>query len=70
MPWILKAVLLAARSRRGRELLFSGMLAAIELAESERMREAYGKVQARLAGLRPRGQVSGLARKVRQHTKL
>jgi len=45
MPWILKALLLVARSKRGRELLFAGALGAVELARSERARRLYGKAR-------------------------
>lgn len=45
MPWLLKAVLLAAKSKRGRELLFTGALAAVELARSDRARELYSKAR-------------------------
>jgi hypothetical protein len=69
VPLLLKVLLLAARSKRGREMLFAGTLAAIELARSERAREAYGKVRTRFADTRPRALASNLARKVAQHTR-
>ena len=43
MPWVAKALLLALKSRRGRELLFAGAVAAVELAQSERARELYAQ---------------------------
>jgi hypothetical protein len=43
MPWILKGLLLVARSKRGRELLFAGALAVVEAAQSERARKLYGR---------------------------
>jgi hypothetical protein len=47
MPWILKALLLFARSKRGRELLFAGALGAVELARSEQARRLYDKARSR-----------------------
>ena len=41
MPWLAKALLLALRTKRGRELLLAGGLGAIEVARSERARELY-----------------------------
>ena len=43
MPLILKGLLLAMKSRRGRELLFAGALGAFELARSDRARKLYAK---------------------------
>ena len=54
MPWILKGLLLAAKSKRGREVLFAGMLAAIELAKSERARKTYSNVHGLLVDPRAR----------------
>jgi hypothetical protein len=43
MPWLLKGLLLAAKSKRGRELLFAGALGAFELARSDRARKLGAK---------------------------
>jgi hypothetical protein len=43
MPWLVKGLLLALKSKRGRELLFAGALGAYELARSERARKVYAK---------------------------
>ena len=43
MPWLLKALLLALKSRRGRELLFAAGLGAVEAARSERARGLYAR---------------------------
>lgn len=45
MPWIVKALLLLAKTRRGRELLFTAGLAAIELSRGERARKLYAKAR-------------------------
>jgi hypothetical protein len=41
--WILKGLLVLAKTRRGRKLLFAGALAASELAQGERARKLYAK---------------------------
>jgi hypothetical protein len=45
MPWIVKGLLLLAKSRRGRELLLAAGLGAIELARGERARKLYAKAR-------------------------
>jgi hypothetical protein len=40
VPLLVKVLLLAARSKRGRELIFMGLLGAIEAARSEQARKA------------------------------
>ena len=45
MPWIIKGLLLVAKSRRGRELLFAVGLTAVEIARSERARALYGRTR-------------------------
>ncbi len=41
MPWIVKGLFVLAKTRKGRELLFAGGLAAIELARGNRARKLY-----------------------------
>jgi hypothetical protein len=65
VPWILKALLLVAKSKRSRELLFTGTLAAVELAKSDRARIVYTKAQTRLADARRRALASDVVRKAR-----
>ena len=48
MPWIVKALLILAKTRRGRRLLFAVGVAAIELARGERARKLYGKARTRV----------------------
>jgi hypothetical protein len=45
MPWIVKGLLLLAKSRRGRELLLAAGLGAIELARGERARKLYARAR-------------------------
>jgi hypothetical protein len=45
VPWILKALLLVARTKRGRKLLVAGALGAVELARSDQARRLYGKAR-------------------------
>ena len=63
MPWVAKALLLALKSRRGRELLFAGAVAAVELAQSERARELYAKVREAATDPRPRKVAAETVRK-------
>jgi hypothetical protein len=66
VPWILKALLLVAKSKRSRELLFTGTLAAVELAKSDRAQKMYGEARTRLADLRTRAYGSDVVRKARR----
>ena len=43
MPWLAKALLLALKTKRGRELLLTGAVGAIELARSDRARRLYAE---------------------------
>jgi hypothetical protein len=43
MPWVVKALLVALRSKRGRKLLVAGAAGAFELARSPRARNAYAR---------------------------
>jgi hypothetical protein len=45
MPWIVKGLLMLAKTKRGRELLFTAGLAAIELSRSERAKKLYAKAR-------------------------
>jgi hypothetical protein len=46
MPWVVKALLVLAKTRRGRKLIFSAMLTAAELAQHEQARKLYAKARA------------------------
>jgi hypothetical protein len=46
MPWIVKAVLLLAKSRRGRELIFATGLTAIEISRGDKARKVYAQARA------------------------
>jgi len=62
MPWLVKALLLAMKTKRGRELLFAGGLGAIEIARSDRARQLYTKAWEAAAAPRPRQKAAKLAR--------
>ena len=62
MPWLVKALLLALKTRRGRELLFAGVVGAVEVVRSKRARELYGRAWEVAAGSRPRKKAAGLLR--------
>lgn len=64
MPWLVKALLLALKSKRGRELLLAGGMGAIELARSERVRELYARAREAATDPRPRAKAAGLVRDV------
>jgi hypothetical protein len=50
MPWLVKALLLALKTKRGRQLLLAGGVGALDLARSKRARELYAKAWATAAG--------------------
>jgi hypothetical protein len=52
--WMLKALLVVAKSRRGRKLLVAGGLGAAELARSERARNLYAQARSATQGIRRR----------------
>ena len=62
MPWLVKVLLLALKTRRGRELLFAGGIGAIEFVRSERARSLYAKVRQVALDPRPREKAAGFAR--------
>jgi hypothetical protein len=41
MPWILKGLFVLAKTRRGRKILLSAGIGAIELAKSDKARKLY-----------------------------
>jgi hypothetical protein len=50
MPWLLKALLLALKTKRGRKLLLAGGMGAVDLARSKRARELYARAWLAAAG--------------------
>lgn len=62
MPWLAKALLLALKTKRGRQLLFAGGMGAIEIARSKRARELYARAWQVAADARPRQKAAGLIR--------
>ncbi|HZT84021.1 MAG TPA: hypothetical protein VE984_01190 [Gaiellaceae bacterium] len=43
MPWLAKALLLALKTKSGRQLLLAGGIGALDIARSERARALYAK---------------------------
>ncbi len=66
MPWIVKALFILVKTRRGRELLFTVALAATELAQSDRARNLYAKARTRVSDQAVRQRVTRSARRVAQ----
>jgi hypothetical protein len=62
MPWLLKVLLLALKTKRGRELLLAGGVGAVEIARSKRARELYARAWEAAADPRPRQKAAGLVR--------
>jgi hypothetical protein len=62
MPWRVKALLLALKTKRGRELLFAGGLGAVEIARSKRARRFYAGAWEVATDPRPRRNAARLAR--------
>jgi hypothetical protein len=52
MPWILKGLLILVKTRKGRELLFTGALIAAELAQGKEARKVYAKAAQAIRPLR------------------
>jgi hypothetical protein len=69
MPWLVKGLLLALKSKRGRELLFAGALGAYELARSERAQKLYAKAREAARDPRPREIAKSTARKAAERVK-
>jgi hypothetical protein len=62
MLWLAKVLLVALRTKRGRELLLTGGTGAIELARSERARRLYARAWTVASDPRPREKAAGLVR--------
>lgn len=43
MPWLVKLLLMLAKTRRGRKLIFATTLGVMELAQSEPARRLYAR---------------------------
>jgi hypothetical protein len=64
MPWLVKALLLALKTKRARELLLAGGMGAIEIARSKRARALYARAWELAADPRPRQKAARLVRNV------
>jgi hypothetical protein len=60
MPWLAKALLLALKTKRGRELLFAAGIALADIARSKRARELYATAWEAAADPRARQKAFGL----------
>jgi hypothetical protein len=66
MPWLVKALFVLAKTRRGRKLLFAVGVAAIEVAQSDRARKLYAKARTRVDDQAVTQTVTRSARRVAQ----
>lgn len=64
MPWLVKALLLGLKTKRGHELLFAGALGAVEIARSDRARRFYAIARGAAADPRPRKNAARVIRSV------
>jgi hypothetical protein len=64
MLWLIKGLLVAMKSRRGRRLVFLGVTGAVKLAQSERARVAYARAWSVATDERPRRKARAAARRV------
>ena len=62
MPWLVKALLVVLKTKRGRELLLAGGIGAAEIARSERARRFYARAWDVAADPRPRQKAARLMR--------
>jgi hypothetical protein len=63
MPWLLKALLLVLKTKRGRELLLAGGTGAAGIVRSERARRLYARAWEAAADPRPRRKAARVVRK-------
>jgi hypothetical protein len=66
MPWIVKGLFILAKTRRGRQLLFTVGLAAIELARGDRARKLYARARTSVNDQAVKQTVRQSARRVAQ----
>jgi hypothetical protein len=62
MLWLVKVLLLALKTKRGRELLLAGGVGALDIARSKRARALYARAWEVAADPRPRQKAAGLVR--------
>jgi hypothetical protein len=66
MLWIVKGLLILAKTRRGRELLFAAGITAIELAQGDRARKLFAKARTSVDDQAVKQTVTRSARRVAQ----
>jgi phosphoenolpyruvate-protein kinase (PTS system EI component) len=69
VPWVARALLLALKTKRGRELLLAGATGAVELARSDRARAAYARAWEAAADPQRRQRAAELARRAAARVK-
>jgi hypothetical protein len=69
MPWLVKALLLALKTKRGRELLLAGGMGALEIARSAQARELYARAREAAKDPRPRQKAVGIVRSAAERIK-
>jgi hypothetical protein len=52
MPWIVKALFVLARTRKGRKLLLAAGLSVIDLAQSDQARKLYARARTKVSDTR------------------
>ena len=62
MPWVVKALLLILKTKRGRELLLAGGTGAAEIIRSERALRVYTRAWEAATDPRPRQKAARLVR--------
>jgi hypothetical protein len=66
MPWLIKGLLVLLKTRKGRELLFTAGLAAVELAQREQARKLYARARTRVTDPAVRQRLTESARRAAQ----
>jgi hypothetical protein len=69
MPWLAKALLLALKTKRGRQLLLAGGLGAFEIARGEHARTLYARAWGIATDPRPRRKAAGAVRNTAQRVR-
>lgn len=62
MPFLVKALFMALKTKRGRELLFVGGMGVVDVARSRRARALYARAWEVAADPRRRQKAAGLVR--------
>ena len=66
MPWLIKGLFVLLKTRKGRELLFTAGLTAVELAQREEARKLYARARASVTDPAVREKLTRSARRAAQ----